>query len=171
MTSQLDPDDNHVNRAQSIYTTLLSLYLSPPAPHKQNLEQALEILSLHGSRLPALSTLAALPIALPINELESYFRTRMRAANSIARENAVMSSLSNVEKISCEAELLLGSDALTGLSKTSPAYGRNRRVILGEYRLCSVCNKRFGRSAARVFPDGEVLHYGCSDRRHRLETK
>ena len=157
----LDPDDANISRAQSIYTTLLSLYLSPPHPYKQNLEQALEVLSLHGSRLPALNTLAALPISLPIKDLESYFRARMRSATSIARENAIMASLSNVEKIACESDLLLGDDLRTGVSKTTPASGRNRRVLLGENKLCNVCHKRFGRAAARVFPSGEVLHYGC----------
>lgn len=168
-SSVLDPDDAQSSRVQSIYTTLLSLYLSPPHPHKQNLEQAIEVLSLHGSRLPALSTLAALPISLPIKDLESYFQARMRSANSIARENAVMASLSGVEKTAIEADLLLGDDIRSGAIKTSTTSGRNRRVILGENRLCNVCNKRFGRAAARFFLDGEVLHYGCSDRRHRAD--
>lgn len=166
-SATLDPDDTNAGKAQSIYTTLLSLYLSPPHPHKQNLSQAIEILSLHGARLPALSTLAALPISLPIRDLESYFQARMRSANSIARENAIMASLSSVEKTAIESDLLLSNDLRMGVQKTTPAAGRNRRIVLGENKLCNVCHKRFGRAAARVFPDGEVLHYGCSDK-HRL---
>ena len=161
-SATLDPDEPQTSRAQSIYTTLLSLYLSPPHPHKQNLEQALEVLSLHGSRLPALNTLAALPLSLPIKDLESYFQARMRLATSIARENAIMASLSNVEKIASESDLLFGVDSRTAASDTTSASGRNRRVLLGENKLCNICNKRFGRAAARVFPSGEVLHYGCA---------
>lgn len=164
-SASLDPDDANAGKAQSIYTMLLSLYLTPPYPHKQNLGQAIEVLSLHGSRLPALSTLAALPISLPIKDLESYFQARMRSANSIARENAIMASLTSVEKTAIESDLFLGNELLVGTLKTMPAAGRNRRIILGENRLCNVCHKRFGRAAARVFPNGEVLHYGCSDTR------
>jgi hypothetical protein len=41
---------------------------------------------------------------------------------------------------------------------------RNRRVVVGEDRLCGVCMKRFGGSAVRVYPDGRVVHYGCFNR-------
>lgn len=166
--SSLDPDD--ANRPQSIYTTLLTLYLSPPPPNQPNLDAALDLLSLHGSRLPALSTIAALPELLPIKDLESYFQARMRAANSIAREEAIMASLSSVEKTAWEAQWLLGGDMEPETPKTSTIAGRNRRVVLGENRLCSVCHKRFGRATARVFPNGDVLHYGCSDRRLRRDV-
>jgi hypothetical protein len=41
---------------------------------------------------------------------------------------------------------------------------KNRRVVVGEDRLCGVCMKRFGGSAVRVYPDGRVVHYGCFNR-------
>lgn len=159
--SSLDPDDAH--RPQSIYTTLLSLYLDPPSTHRQNLSAALDLLSLHGARLPALSTLAALPESLPIKDLEDYFQARMRAANSIAREEAIMAALSRVENSAWVAELQLGDDKRTRNPRTAPGAGRNRRVMLGENRLCSFCNKRFSRATARVTPEGDVLHYSCTD--------
>ena len=39
--------------------------------------------------------------------------------------------------------------------------GRNRKVTIDEGRHCSVCHKRFGGSAVRVYPDNSVVHYGC----------
>merc|ERR1711964_531583 len=69
----------------SIYHTLLSLYLTPPPPHKPNWPPALDLLSKHGSRLPA--------------------------ANSIVNETRVVSGLRKSEVVSAQAELLLGDGA------------------------------------------------------------
>lgn len=53
----------------SIYHTLLSLYLTPPSPHKPQWEPALDILAKHGARMPASSTLDLIPEVLPIKDL------------------------------------------------------------------------------------------------------
>jgi hypothetical protein len=133
----------------SIYHTLLSLYLTPPPPHKPNWEPALSLLSKHGARLPASSTLDIIPATLPIAELESYFRGRIRAATSIVNESRVATGLHKTEVVSAQAELLLGEG------------GRNRRVLVQEERVCGVCHKRLGGSVIAVLPDNSVVHYGC----------
>lgn len=142
----------------SIYHTLLSLYLTPPHPHKPNWPPALDLLSKHGSRLPASSTLNIIPTTLPVGELESYFRGRIRAANSIVNEARVVAGLRKSEARSAQAELLLGNDADMGKG------GRNRRVVVQEERVCGVCHKRLGRTVVAVTPDNEVVHYGCLNR-------
>jgi len=161
---KLDPDS--ADQSQSVYTTLLSLYLTPPSPNQPNLSAALDLLSRHGSRLPALNTLSILPTSLPVKALQSYFSGRMRAANSLTREEAIVASLSKVVKLDWEAALLVGEgpNALPANTANVQA-GRNRRIVIGETRLCPVCGKRFGRAAVRAYPDGAVMHYGCSDRR------
>jgi Vam6/Vps39-like protein vacuolar protein sorting-associated protein 39 len=136
-TSQDDED-----AVPSIYHTLLSLYL----------------LSKHGSRLPASSTLNLIPATLPVAELESYFRGRIRAANSIVNEAKVVSGLRKSEVVSAQAALLLG-DGIPGSNG-----GRNRRVIVSEERVCGVCHKRLGGTVFAVLPDNGVVHYGCLNR-------
>ncbi|RDW82393.1 hypothetical protein BP6252_03505 [Coleophoma cylindrospora] len=136
----------------SIYHTLLSLYLSPPAPHAPNWPPALDLLSKHGSRLPASSTLNLIPASLPVAELESYFRGRIRAANSIVSESRVVVGLRKCGVVNTQAELLLGDE------------GRNRRVVVTDERICGVCHKRLGRSVLGVLPGNEVVHYGCLNR-------
>ncbi|CAL3973512.1 unnamed protein product [Diplocarpon coronariae] len=153
--SSSDRDDDDV---PSIYHTLLSLYLTPPPPHKPNWPPALDLLSKHGSRLPASSTLNLIPTTLPVAELESYFRGRIRAANSIVNETRVVSGLRKSQVVSAQAELLLGDGAPGGKS------GRNRRVAVSDERVCGVCHKRLGRSVIAVLPDNEVVHYGCLSR-------
>ena len=147
------PDEREDAPEASIYNTLLSLYLSPPPPHKPNLAPALALLAKHGARVPASSTLSLVPATLPVRQLESYFRGRLRAAVSAMREDAVVARLAAVQKADAEAKLLLQE--------------RNRRVVVSEERVCGVCHKRFGGSAIRVYPDGAVVHYGCLQGRAR----
>ncbi|KAF2866090.1 hypothetical protein BDV95DRAFT_553214 [Massariosphaeria phaeospora] len=147
----------------SIYHLLLSLYLSPPPPHPPNWPPALALLSRHGARLPAATTLDLVPPSLPVRALESYFRGRMRAANSKLNEERMVARLRGVEKVGVEAAVLLGVGAGIGGGvgmKRVPG-GLNRRVVVGEERHCAVCHKRFGGSAIRVYPDGGVVHSGC----------
>lgn len=152
--STSEPDDP----LPSIYHTLLSLYLTPPPPHKPNWPPALDLLSKHGSRLPAASTLNLIPATLPVAELESYFRGRIRAANSIVNEARVVAGLRKSEVVSAQAALLLGDGLPGGVG------GRNRRVVVGEDRVCGVCHKRLGGSVVAVLPDNSVVHYGCLSR-------
>ena len=150
---QEDPD-----ATPSIYHTLLALYLTPPPPYKPNLEPALSLLSRHGSRLPAASTLSLIPDDLPVADLTSYFRGRIRAANSAVAESRVVEALRRTQLVNSQALLLLGDGVPGGQG------GRNRRVVIGEERVCGVCHKRLGNSVIAVRPDNSVVHYGCQTR-------
>lgn len=134
------------NKTTSIYHTLLSLYLSPPPPHKPQWGPALNILAKHGARMPAASTLELIPEVLPIKELESYFRGRIRSANTMVNESRLVSALRSSLAFSEEAKLRLGDGTPGGNG------GRNRHVLITEDRVCSVCYKRFGGSAIKVLP-------------------
>ncbi|KAI4180780.1 MAG: hypothetical protein LQ348_005149 [Seirophora lacunosa] len=134
------------HKTTSIYHTLLSLYLSPPPPHKPQWGPALSILAKHGARMPASSTLDLIPEVLPIKDLESYFRGRIRSANTIVNESRLISSLRSSVAFSEEAKLRLGDGIPSGNG------GRNRHVLITEDRVCGVCYKRFGGSAIKVLP-------------------
>lgn len=152
--SKSEPEDP----LPSIYHTLLALYLTPPPPHKANWPPALSLLAKHGSRLPAASTLNLIPSTLPIADLESYFQGRIRAANSIVNESRVVAGLRKAEVVRAQATLLLGD------GPSDETGGRNRRVVVGEERVCGVCHKRLLRSVIAVQPDNTVIHYGCLNR-------
>ena len=172
--TDIDPND----APPSIYHTLLSLYLSPPPPHKPQWGPALNILAKHGARMPASSTLNLIPEVLPIKELESYFRGRIRTANTLVNEGRIVAGMRSTLAFSEEAKLRLGDGVRGGNN------GRNRRVIITEDRVCGVCFKRFGGSAIKVMPkyvqpmipfewkkrltrgrhSNTVVHYGCSTR-------
>ncbi|KAL8816130.1 MAG: hypothetical protein Q9223_004810 [Gallowayella weberi] len=134
------------NKTTPIYHNLLSLYLSPPPPHKPQWGPALQILAKHGARMPASSTLELIPEVLPIKELESYFRGRIRSANTMVNESRVTSALRSSLVFSEESKLRLGDGVPGGNG------GRNRHVLITEDRVCGVCYKRFGGSAIKVLP-------------------
>lgn len=152
--------DDQEKTEPSIYHTLLSLYLDPPrqmsdpAPSPK-LGPALELLSKHGSRLPASSSLSLIPDSLPISELKAYFRGQIRSANSVLNEGKVVAKLRETAMVAAQSKLLLGDDG-TG--------GRNRRVVVSEERVCGTCHKRLGGSVVAVMPDNAVVHYGCLGR-------
>ena len=170
--TDIDPND----APPSIYHTLLSLYLSPPPPQKPQWGPALNILAKHGARMPASSTLNLIPEILPIKELESYFRGRIRTANTLVNEGRIVAGMRSTLAFSEEAKLRLGDGVRGGND------GRNRRVVITEDRVCGVCHKRFGGSAIKVMPEyaqpsypfkqstqltrgdhsNTVVHYGCS---------
>jgi len=153
-----DEDAKANDPAQSIYHTLLSLYMAPPAPHEPNLEPALSLLSRHGSRLPATSTISLIPNDLPVKDLESYFRGRIRAANSVMNESRIVEGLRKTQFVNTQALLLLGDGVPGGQG------GKNRRVVISEERVCRVCHKRIGNTVVAVLPDNSAVHYGCLGR-------
>ena len=87
-----------------------------------------------------------IPEVLPIKDLESYFRGRIRSANTSVSESRVIAGLRKSIDISEEVKLRLG-DGLPELQG-----GRNRRVVVTEERVCGVCHKRFGGSVIKVLP-------------------
>jgi len=93
-----------------------------------------------------------------VAELESYFRGRIRAANTIVNESRVVAGLRKTEVVSAQSTLLLG-DGVSGGNG-----GRNRRVVIPEEKVCGVCHKRLGGSVVAVLSDNSVVHYGCLNR-------
>lgn len=140
----------------TIYQTLLTLYLAPTPPHHSSpelLSAALTLLSHHGARLPASQTLPLLPGSLPLEKLYSYFQARLRAATSAANEEQIVARLRGVEARRVEEVLITE---------------KSRRARVSEESVCPVCGKRFGGSAIRILPRGDVekggsavVHYGC----------
>lgn len=148
----------------NIFAILLGLYLRPPSGEDKRWPQALDLLSRHGARLPASSTLDLMPDDLAVKELTDYFRGRIRHSTSLMRQEQIIKSLESVRTENTKRLLLLGRDEEVDRGKVG---GRNRRIRIAEDDHCRVCHRRFGSSAVRVYPDGVVVHYGCVWRRQQ----
>ncbi|KHJ34262.1 putative vacuolar sorting protein 39 domain 1 [Erysiphe necator] len=166
-TPSENENEKQIN-SPSIFHTLLSLYLMPPHPHLPNLPFALRLLSNHGFRLPASSTLSLIPDSVSVTSLESYFRGQIQAANSKVNESRAVAGLHKSEVVNEQARLLLGENwSISALKNEIALPGshspgcRNRRVIVSEDRVCPACHKRLANSVITVMPNDAVLHYGC----------
>ncbi|EWC47634.1 hypothetical protein DRE_03254 [Drechslerella stenobrocha 248] len=134
---------------QTVYSTLLSLYLSPTANYGTQIGPALSLLSRHGARVDPLETLRLIPESIKVAELEHYFQNRIRHSNSRVNMSRVMAQLYKSEAFRWEE---LGAET------------KKKAAVIGEERVCPVCHKRLGKSVISVFPDGQVVHYGCASR-------
>ncbi|KAF3942508.1 hypothetical protein ABW19_dt0207466 [Dactylella cylindrospora] len=141
-----DPADTSI---ETVYSILLQLYLSPPSNYEPQIPPALDLLSRHGARVDPLETLKLIPQSIKVADLEHYFESRIRHSNSRVNMNRIMAQLYKAEAFRWEE---LHAD-----TKAKP-------VIIGEERVCPVCHKRLGKSVISVFPDGQVVHYGCASR-------
>lgn len=144
------------------FAVLLGLYLRPPQSEEKRWPQALDLLSRHGARLPASSTLDLMPDDLAVAQLTSDFQGRMRLTTSQLYSSRITKALESVRQVNTDRQLHLGRDKDV---ERGALGGRNRRVRIGEDDHCRVCLRRFGASAVRVYPGGEVVHYGCVQRR------
>ena len=124
-------------REPTAYHILLGLYLKPPPPHRQQLAPALTILSRHGARLDASAALKLIPENVGVKDLQSYFESRIRAANAVVTENRFVAALRKSYIVDVQEQLL---DA------------RNSHVTVGEESVCPVCHKRLGLSVIWRLP-------------------
>lgn len=150
-----------------VFHILLSLYLRPPSPYDPQLAPALGILSRHGARLDASEALELIPATVVVRDLETYFETRIRAANARVTGNRMLAALRKSHLVDVQ-ERLLGA--------------RNKHATVGDENVCPVCHKRLGMSVLWRLPrfvippssvkvgldgaddggSGVVVHYGCA---------
>lgn len=130
----------------TIYLTLLSLYLSPPHGYEAQNDPAIDLLAKHGSRLPADAALKLIPDKQAVEKLEFYFKGRMRAANSVFNEARIVANLRKARDMQIQAQLAIGESVRGGGT-------RARYITVTEERICGVCHKRLGGSVINVFPE------------------
>ena len=94
-----------------------------------------------------MSTLNLIPEKLPVKDLESYFQSQIRSANTVINKARIVAGLWTTEVDDARAKLLVGDDL------PSSNGGRNRSVVISDERVCGYCHKRFGGSAIKVLPE------------------
>jgi len=166
--------DGSKNQEDNIYLTLLSLYLRPPPHETVNRSPALNLLAKYGSRIPSTSlTLDLIPNDQAVFELQDYFRSRMRRELASRNEIAIVKGLEGVRRGDVECDLVFGKSQPTSQVEKGrrSVTGKSQMVIVGEEDHCKVCLKRFGNAAVKLWPDGEMVHYGCGMSGQRLKKE
>ncbi|KAL1915253.1 uncharacterized protein VTP21DRAFT_7529 [Calcarisporiella thermophila] len=144
-----DPEDE---QTRDVYLSLLRVYLLPAQGHSPKIEDAVQLLSRHGSQVNALEAMRLLPLQIRISELYPFFEKYIRETNKNYRANQVVLNLLRAEQVQIREQLV---------------YYRSRAVKITEDRMCPQCTKRIGNSAFVVFPNGAVVHYSCKEKLER----
>ncbi|WVQ77396.1 hypothetical protein IAR50_007081 [Cryptococcus sp. DSM 104548] len=149
---------NEGNRS-TIFSILLQLYLRPAPSYssEQLLKPALALLAAHPSSLPLSSSLPLLPPLTPMNDIQTYLLQTLRSTHSNRYSGKVHAHLAEGRKEQIDLALMAVE---------------NKRVRVGEQRVCPGCMKRLGVAAVAVHaPRGEVTHLHCKDKfSRRLES-
>ncbi|ODV63473.1 Vam6p ASCRUDRAFT_96178 [Ascoidea rubescens DSM 1968] len=161
--SELYLEDN--KKGQEILHKLLEMYLKPyngaddimnigdetdkinMKKRKVNLKEGLNLLNCQGSRMSSIKILKMLPDELSIEELKQFLKSQLRIINYKINESRVLGSLSKVELVKNQENLLKL---------------RSSSVVINENSTCEVCLKKLSHSVLAAFPDNVVTHYGCA---------
>ncbi|KAK5643487.1 hypothetical protein RI129_007332 [Pyrocoelia pectoralis] len=149
---------------EEVYVSLIKLILDPnslpnsfpqtclsPVTGQPNLELALQLLEEFASRMNPLSVLAIIPDRVHISRIYKFLQTALHKAVEDRRHVQLLKGLLYAEHLQClEARLHLQSQS----------------VHITDLNVCPVCKKRFGNQSAFVrYPNGDVVHYSCQDRK------
>ncbi|KAF5302308.1 hypothetical protein FQA39_LY10347 [Lamprigera yunnana] len=149
---------------QEVYVSLIKLILDPnsstmsfpisclsPITAQPDLETALKLLEQFPSRMNPLSVLAAIPDNVHVSRIYKFLQTALHNAVHDRRRVQLLKGLLYAEHLQCrEAKLHLQSQS----------------VHITDLNVCPVCKKRFGNQSAFVrYPNGDVVHYSCQDRK------
>ncbi|XP_043251331.1 vam6/Vps39-like protein [Colletes gigas] len=116
-----------------------------------DLEMALEILEKHASRIDPLKVLDILPDTIPIGRIKHFLEVSLHETFIAKRRVQVLKSLLCAEHLQVQEQRM---------------YYESHNVLMTEFNICPVCKKRFGnQSAFARYPNGDIVHYSCQDRR------
>jgi len=133
--------------SQDVYLSLLRVYLKPPDGIPPMLNQALNLMTKHFSRINPAKALELLPADTVVRSMQPFFDAVMRKNNELRRMYQVERNLLKTQNLQVREE----SIAL-----------KSQSIRVSRDRMCNVCGKRIGTSVFAYFPDGTVVHLMCA---------
>lgn len=150
--------------SEGIFLTLLKLYLHPPETLSSNQlkrkasvssqmsnESVVDLLRKHGDKIDPLEGISVLPDRFDLIKLKDYldrtFKRKLQDSHSEeVYRNLLMTKYYNMKKTWIELQ-------------------QANKITIDETTSCQVCNKKIGRSAFARYPNKDVVHYSCKDKR------
>eukprot|EP01028_Stygiella_incarcerata_P000477 TRINITY_DN1066_c0_g2_i1.p1 TRINITY_DN1066_c0_g2~~TRINITY_DN1066_c0_g2_i1.p1 ORF type:complete len:895 (-),score=206.25 TRINITY_DN1066_c0_g2_i1:231-2915(-) len=131
----------------SVFLTALHVFMNPPeADMPVRVDFAVDLLSLFPERVSFVKALSLIPPHIPMTELLPYFDSLLKAYQEERRGLQVQLNLRRSENQQVRERLI---------------EEQSRTVTITSQRICPRCDKRIGKSAFGVYPNGEVVHFVC----------
>ncbi|KAF2900283.1 hypothetical protein ILUMI_05905 [Ignelater luminosus] len=149
---------------EEVYVSLIKLILDPnssaasfptsclsPITAQPDLETALQLLEQFASRINPLSALAIIPDNVHVSRIHQFLQTALHKSVQNRRCAQLLKGLLYAEHLQCQETRL---------------HLQSQSVHITDLNVCPVCKKRFGNQSAFVrYPNGDVVHYSCQDRK------
>ncbi|CAN6625119.1 hypothetical protein TRVA0_010S01134 [Trichomonascus vanleenenianus] len=123
---------------------LFDLYLSKGDGYTIEL---LQLLKSQGSRMSAINVIEKLPPSIQIDQISQFLQSQLRSLQSELKTGQMEAAARKVNLVKTHEQLL---------------ELHQRHALVTNLKTCRVCMKRLGHSVISMFPDGSVVHYGCS---------
>ncbi|KAF1336332.1 Vacuolar protein sorting 39, partial [Globisporangium splendens] len=129
---------------------LVKLCFNPPDESKRAAftDFAFQLLSRHGKTMDGKAVLEIIPATTPLSKLVEYFSQVLPNSAHNVREMRIAKSLSNVYNLQVQC---------TRVEKL------NQSVEIDPNTVCFSCKKRIGDIVFAVYPNGNVVHYNCTN--------
>ncbi|XP_011695638.1 PREDICTED: vam6/Vps39-like protein [Wasmannia auropunctata] len=153
------------DNADEVYVLLIQQLLKPDnegilmagcSPEIQrttqpDLEMALRLLEEHASKINPMKVLQVLPDSVPIGRIKHFLEVSLQNNLNARRRTQVLKGLLYAEHLQVQEQRM---------------HYESQSVLMTEFNICPVCKKRFGnQSAFARYPNGDIVHYSCQDRK------
>ncbi|KAL6267433.1 hypothetical protein P5V15_000509 [Pogonomyrmex californicus] len=154
-----------INNADEVYVLLIQQLLKPnndgilmagcnpeiQRTTQPDLEMALRLLEEHASKINPMKVLEVLPDSVPIGRIKHFLEVSLQNNLNAKRRTQVLKGLLYAEHLQVQEQRM---------------HYESQSVLMTEFNICPVCKKRFGnQSAFARYPNGDIVHYSCQDRK------
>ncbi|XP_011145192.1 vam6/Vps39-like protein isoform X1 [Harpegnathos saltator] len=116
-----------------------------------DLEMALQLLEENASKINPMKALEVLPDSVPIGRIRRFLEVSLQNNLNTRRRMQVLKGLLYAEHLQVQEQRM---------------HYESQNVLMTEFNICPVCKKRFGnQSAFARYPNGDIVHYSCQDRK------
>ncbi|KAJ5072391.1 cnh domain containing [Anaeramoeba ignava] len=142
--------------SEKVYFYLLKQYLAP-LKSEPNIQKSFEILNRYHQKINPEQVFAILPKDLYLLDLYPYIDSVMNEKINSKRTYEITKNLLKAEIMNFNTKLV---------------QAKSRYVRIQENTKCCFCDKRIASSAFSVYPNGDLVHFGCKkDYEEKIEKE
>ncbi|CAI5756616.1 unnamed protein product [Candida verbasci] len=114
---------------------------------EENEDMISRLLNLHGNKIPILKLLTVLPNSFKLNQLNKFLNSKISENERIINHKSKKNQLYKIGNHNLEKKVMI-------------LQNENFKINSSK-QLCPICNKKLGYGIFTTTSDGNVIHYGC----------